>query len=603
MKTIATVGAVLLATVACGGGGSSSPPPIEVSFDLALVRADAASTRTITIENPLESEASVDLIEPATGPVFPKQGELPGVAALDGVFALRVVVTPGTPGALIGRFSLRFTGPGGHGEREVDVTITAIVETPSIVLDTPDLAFGSVRIGESRTLDLTVRNASQLTSIGVDALSALPAGFRYGGVVVPATLAPGALLKVPVIYEPEVLGAPSFSITVEHSIVLPVLVAAVSASTDTWVPEMITDFGQVPLVGGETGWLEVEVPPHGVSLSLEAVGSVSSVPGLLGLEGPGGRIYENAQATGAFFWTPGSLGVFTATVPNNDRSEVQLVSGGGTYRFRFFLLAGSDSFLKVRAIVHNRPGGVVTDGRLNLNIFLAPALGLTATSAPQTQRVQEIVSRIDEIYSQQGLRLGAVSYFELLDPTYDDVTSAEFPDLLRESAVAPEVRLNLFFVRTALGGGVLGVAARIPGPALNGTGVSGVMMDYDFGTSATAGYVGAHEIGHFLGLFHTVESNGAHDMMDDTVECPPSGTSTLCPIPGNGYLMHWQVLSSEPVITDGQGRVMLGHPLVQPLSGLAALALAPPPQAPVAPGGPLPAGWCGTPACRFYIAK
>ena len=63
--------------------------------------------------------------------------------------------------------------------------------------------------------------------------------------------------------------------------------------------------------------------------------------------------------------------------------------------------------------------------------------------------------------------------------------------------------------------------------------------------------------------------------------------------------MHWRVLSSDPVITDGQARVILGHPLMaeamEPLlfpfsSAVRALAaVSTPPE--------LPDGWCGCVGC------
>jgi hypothetical protein len=168
------------------------------------------------------------------------------------------------------------------------------------------------------------------------------------------------------------------------------------------------------------------------------------------------------------------------------------------------------------------------------------------------------------------------------------VSSSEFPLLLAESGMASSVRANLFFVQTALGGGTLGVAAAVPGPKLNGTRLSGFMVDYDWAGDAAVGQVAAHELGHYLGLFHTAESDGSHDIIDDTLECPGECTSA-----SGGYLMHWQYAASTmPVISAGEAHVILGHPLVGPAaSGLSALAQA---NAPAPVYVELPPGFCGS---------
>ena len=133
--------------------------------------------------------------------------------------------------------------------------------------------------------------------------------------------------------------------------------------------------------------------------------------------------------------------------------------------------------------------------------------------------------------------------------------------------------------------------AAVPGPMLDGTRVSGVMVDYDFGDAAAVGQVAAHEVGHYLGLFHTAESDGVtFDIIDDTLECPAQ-----CTTASGGYVMHWQYIGSTlPIITAGEAHVVLGHPLVQPqpaLSGLSALAQK---KAPPVAYVELPPGFCGT---------
>jgi hypothetical protein len=447
------------------------------------------------------------------------------------------------------------------------------VEAPTLTLLTPTLTFATTLVGEQRSLDLRIRNQNQVTPVALQSMGTLPGDFQAD--FAPRTLIPGDTFHTVVTFEP---GAPvvhDFQLEFTHDAGAPLRVRII-ARCDTWIPEQITDFGNVPVVNGQTDWLDVDLPPDAISLSIEALAPTSSDwPGLLGLEGPGGKIYENDQATGAYLWTPGFSGVFTATIPNTDSANVQLVTGGGRYRFRLFMFSGSANFLAVRAIVENRASAVAPDGVLDLNVFLAPGLGV---SSPSTEtRLGAILTRMDNLFEQVGLSLGDIDYYQLGDSAYDSVSSSEFESLLAESRVASERRLNLFFVLTAFGGGTIGVAGTIAGPARNGTAVSGVMSDYDFDTPEAAGTVAAHEVGHYLGLFHTTEQNGDHDIIEDTLECPASGTDSVCTTLGNGYLMHWQYTgASVPAITDGQAHVILAHPLVAPppaLGGLTAYKL------------------------------
>jgi hypothetical protein len=594
MRTSLALLAALLA--GCGGGGGAgggvpAPLPIAISFDFALVRADAPAERAVAVANPLVGEASVDLAGPPQGPFAPAPGFLPAVVPAAGGLSLPVVFdSAGGPGAYAGGLRLEFRDDGGSS-RFVDLTLRATVEEPRLRLMTPSVDFGNVRIGASATREVLVRNESQLTPVAVTGLSALPQGFSVAGAPLPVALAAGDTLSVPLRYEPLALGSPVFALSVSHGAPQAALEVSVEAETDTWIERQVFDFGTVPLSGGQSDWLTVDVPPHGVSLSLEALSPGGEEVGLNGFEGPGSVVYENASYTGAFLQEPGP--VFAATLPNADGDAVQPVPGGGTYRFRLVLTSGSAASLDVRAIVLNRPLGVKTGGVLPLNVFLAPGLGITAAGAPSHARLQALLQETDRIFSQCGLRLGEIDYYELEDGGYDDIgNEEEFGDLLAESAAAQATRLNVFFVERTLGGGVLGVAPRVPGPARNGTRASGIMVDFDFGSDATAGYVTAHEIGHLLGLLHTAESDGSHDLIEDTIECPANGTSGSCPVEGGGYLMHWRVLGGvDPLITAGQAHVVLGHPLVDETAALLALALRPVP----APRGvveELPDGWC-----------
>jgi hypothetical protein len=333
-------------------------------------------------------------------------------------------------------------------------------------------------------------------------------------------------------------------------------------------------------------------------------GFSSAYIGLETLTGPGGKVYENASSTGAYVWYPGSE-ILSATVPNTDRTDVQLVPGGGTYRFQLQKLFGSGSLMRVRAIVERRPAEIASLGTLDLNVWLADGIAPTAATAADDTRLKAVLARIDQILSQQGIRLGDIDYYDVTDSAYDEVgTDSEFADLLRTTSAGTEVRLNLFFVQVAFGNGVVGVAATVGGPKRNGTPASGVMSIYDGYSTSTIGLIAAHEIGHFLGLYHTVEQDGTHDFMDDTAECPATGQDDVCPIVGGGYLMHWQAVGGTD-ITDGQGLVIRGHPLVGP-GTLTAVPLSLGPLLTVDDLGDLlslPEHWCGTCAANAADAK
>ncbi|MHC4938288.1 MAG: hypothetical protein ACYTHK_04900 [Planctomycetota bacterium] len=585
---------LLLFVAACssGGGGGTRTERVEETLSFGLVRKDVPTSRAIEIFNPYEEEASFELVEAPGGGFTLPELFFPTVAAPLSRRFLDVTFTPGTEAFVESGIVVRVSA--GKQRRLLRIALDATLETPSVQLLTGDLAFGDVLAGERASQTIRIRNSSTVTPVVVNSAAGLPVGFDLS----PAGLqiGPGVIADFELEYAPVAPANHDFAITFTHDAEGPPLDFTVTARTTTWIPKMIFEFGSVAVAAAETAWLEVDVPPHAISLHLEVTGP-NVVIGLLGFEGPGGQVYENDTATGDLLWFTGDDGVFTATLPSSDRPGLQLVPGGGVYRFRFYLMQGSASSLDVRAIVHNRPNGVVAGGTVDLNVFLADGLGISAAAAPGHTRLQEILDEADRIFGQQGLSIGEVDYYVLGDPAYDQVTSdAEFGDMLELSVIANQERLNLFFVEQALGGGVLGVAARLSGPVLLGTRVSGVMVDFDFGTSADGGYVAAHEAGHFLGLLHTTEQSGAFDLIDDTLECPATGTSAECATEGNDNLMHWRTLNADPLLTDGQGIVILGHPLVGPATAAPQLA-ARSPLLTRAVRSALPENWCGTRGC------
>jgi hypothetical protein len=126
---------------------------------------------------------------------------------------------------------------------------------------------------------------------------------------------------------------------------------------------------------------------------------------------------------------------------------------------------------------------------------------------------------------------------------------AELSQLFTLSEQHPGNTMNLFLVeslRSSDVGGqtIVGIDGTIPGPSsMNGTVASGAVVSaadlfsgscgggLNFGACGAdrVAYVAVHESGHFLGLFHTTEQEGADfDPLTDTAKCP----CTACADPG-----------------------------------------------------------------------
>jgi len=554
---------LLVAVAACGGGGGggdATTAPGPLVLDLGLVASTTTTRGVVVLDNPDGATASVTA-GAVVGPFTLDPLDLPMLIPARGSAPVHVIFTPPGVGAAAGSVTARLDlGAGVVRDRTILASATAEAVTLSVV--TPTLAFGEVLSGTSRSLVARVRNASTVSPAPLAGVSLPAGGFAVQGAPLPTTLAPGQEVAITVMHTPTGIGAHGGTMTLGASSPGGPVTVALSGTTGGAV---VTDYGTKTLDASlRTPVLTVDVPADAISLSLEGTIAAGSVAGLAELTGPSGKVYENTSGTGSYTWIP-SDEVFSPSLPNTDKTAIQLEPGGGTYSFRFYRYSGSATSMGVRAIVERRPGtGTATIGKLDLDVWLAKVITPKAATAASDARLQSILTTVDSLLAQSGIHVGDVRYHDVTDATYDDVTNAEFGPMLKLTSAETDPRLNLFFVRTALGGGVLGVAATLAGPRRNGTSYSGVMSLYDGGYSASfVGTVAAHEIGHFLGLYHTCEQDGSHDFIDDTADCPATGTNAVCPTAGGGYLMHWQAVGGT-TLTAGETHVILGHPCIDP---------------------------------------
>lgn len=124
--------------------------------------------------------------------------------------------------------------------------------------------------------------------------------------------------------------------------------------------------------------------------------------------------------------------------------------------------------------------------------------------------------------------------------------------------------LNLFFLNhiDAAGDGsaLAGLSGNVPGPnGWNGASVAGVLVATSFSEDpAELALVATHEMGHYLGLFHTVELAGDYqDQLDDTSGLPS----------GPGNLMYPSDTDEETRFSPDQGWVMRRSPSVEGILG------------------------------------
>jgi hypothetical protein len=273
----------------------------------------------------------------------------------------------------------------------------------------------------------------------------------------------------------------------------------------------------------------------------------------------------NAGAMRGNFPVPG---VSAALVPGSDASPSPVRAGthrvwAATYDYGRFLaentLARVAGTVQQVVVVYRRDGGV--GGLLDLNLHFSPGTGITAASAPEHTKVRSTLARMDALYREKlGVALGRVQYFDLesSDDSVADALNAHsiFAKASQPGADAPVANVlwvaDLSFAYGFAGGipGAPGVY-RLPG--------TGVMIDAGRGAEEL-GILSAHEVGHYLGLWHTSDRDNRLDTIGDTPTCANTSRND-CPDRRN--LMFPRVPTSGDVaVSAGQRQVVRASPLL-----------------------------------------
>ncbi|MEY3014170.1 MAG: hypothetical protein RIT45_2905 [Pseudomonadota bacterium] len=264
-------------------------------------------------------------------------------------------------------------------------------------------------------------------------------------------------------------------------------------------------------------------------------------------------------------------GVAAFLAPNTPLITLQ----PGTHRLRFFAFRVVEGDEKPAAVpisvTLHRVRPAPDRRRLPLNIALTGAGGLDAAKAPESPALQAALAEVGALLGAAGLVVGPIRYYDV-DSNLRFVTSRHGPtsDLakLLASGAGFEPGINVFLVEQIwLGGGgipgldlMLGVAGGIPGdPVGHDHARAGIAIAWGLGTEddGLLGHVMAHELGHFLGLFHTTEAANGN-------AAPTADPLPDTPVPAPKNLMHWSVTQNNRTLSHEQAQVLRRSPALQP---------------------------------------
>ena len=232
-------------------------------------------------------------------------------------------------------------------------------------------------------------------------------------------------------------------------------------------------------------------------------------------------------------------------------------------------------------------GKLPPEGWLRLRLFCSGGGGLTAAGVLADARIAGALAEITKLYEGIGIHVLVAEVHDLPPghsiltlPSDVTTTGSSDLDLMIAEASGGGASIDLFFVDQILGGGVEGkgvvggVSGSIPGPAFfHGVPRAGIAIALaPLGQDPLLiGRTIAHEIGHFLGLWHPTESDGkTFDPITDTPQCKLAQDANKdgilqgdeCKLFGADNVMFWLAGNPQASFTPGQGDIARGNPLI-----------------------------------------
>ena len=280
----------------------------------------------------------------------------------------------------------------------------------------------------------------------------------------------------------------------------------------------------------------------------------------------------NYQAPALFFPNNGQqwvlpAGTYTFPVGSVNAAETATESDTLTATVYYMTASATKPTLKVNLwLVAGVKAGISSDAGVALDPEI---LGATTYLTDIFQNNANIAVNV----AVTAQYIAATGYAILDTFTEIDTLVKSYP-----AAPTPDDAVNIFVVDSMgeqtsaspiIPAGYIGLALGLPGPFLKqGTVVSGVLAEYQHdGNGATLGSIITHELGHYLGLYHTTQTNPdqtgyiGYDPIADTAVCSTTPLSTCA---DKDNLMFPVEMGISPLkVTVEQGRVLRLNPVMK----------------------------------------
>ena len=206
-----------------GTGGAVPPTPqpqpqgqaqlvaVPMSASFPSVAIGSSTSQTITLQNPGTANVTIAAAN-VTGSGFSTSGlSLPLSMTPGQTATFNVVFAPSSAGNVAGAISLMSNAS--NSPLAISASGSAFASVPVLTPSTANLNFGSVLVGSSSALGVTLTNTGNATAV-VSSIAVTGAGFAASGIGGNTTIAPGQTASLNVTFAPAATGSVAGGVTI-----------------------------------------------------------------------------------------------------------------------------------------------------------------------------------------------------------------------------------------------------------------------------------------------------------------------------------------------------------------------------------------------------